>query len=216
MQANKFAERWLLALAISSLITTNSFAQQKTIHIDQRQEPKTVIGILCSSSGGEHIRENVLKTPAGFLVVTTKDSTRYSGFHRQNAWSLGAQWHVVYRASEEFGLIAERVTFTGRVESSLAKVERLVTEYLDALSKNDYRRAYAKLSLTARRKISIDKFKSLYTGIDVNGSNAYVCTYSGDQLTMFIALGGESRTAISNASLCGRIMSGASMTLSRQ
>jgi hypothetical protein len=25
----------------------------------------------------------------------------------------------------------------------------------------------------------------------VNGSNAYVCTYSGDQLTMFIALGGE-------------------------
>jgi hypothetical protein len=191
MQTPKFAERFLLVLLISLLMAINSFAQRKMIHTDQQRELKAIVGILYSSSGGEHIRKNVLKTANGFLVVTTQDSTRYVGFRRKNAWSLGAQWRVIYRTSEEFGLAAESVTFTGRVDSALAKAEQLVREYLYALSKNDYRQAYAKLSSVARHKLVFNKFKSLYKEIDLTGSSIHICAYSHDKVTMFIALGGE-------------------------
>jgi hypothetical protein len=97
MQLNRFVGRCLLAFAISLCMTENHFAQRNTSGTESRRESKTVVGILYGSSGGQHIRENVFKTPAGLLVITTEDATRYSGFRRQEAWSLGAQWRVVYR-----------------------------------------------------------------------------------------------------------------------
>lgn len=108
------------------------------------------------------------------IEFSTTDDTRTNGFgDGERAWSLGAQWQIVYHETTDraLGPVADTVTFTGQVEPSIADAVRLASEYQDLLSKGNYEQAYAQLSPSARQGISIDDFRRMYRSVEVRASN---------------------------------------------
>ena len=150
----------------------------------------SAVGILYGVGAGQRITSCFLKTPDGVIEFSTTDRTRTSGFNDgERAWSLGAQWQVIYHESTDraLGAVADSVSFTGRVEQSIADAVRLASEYQDLLSNGNYGQAYAKLSPSARQGISFDDFKRMYKSVEVNMSSEIICSHSGEKVVLLLA-----------------------------
>lgn len=120
-------KRYFFCLLLTLLCAVNALAQTRRNRPPRKQPAaarrRSAVGILYGVGAGQRITSCFLKTPDGVIEFSTTDRTRTGGFNDgERAWSLGAQWQVIYHeiTDRALGAGADSVSFTGRVEQSIA------------------------------------------------------------------------------------------------
>lgn len=191
-------KRYFFCLMMVVLCMASGLAQSRRNRPRQQKQSasqrRSAVGILYRTAGvSAHYHYCLLKTPNGIINFTATDGTRYTGFRNDHAWDLGAEWRVIYEVprnpDDEFGPVALSLTFTGRVEPSIASAQNLTRKYLDLLSQSNYDQAYWLLSAAAKREINSNQFRSMYRAIQIDWREIIICSHAPNRVIVIMQLG---------------------------
>jgi hypothetical protein len=178
----------LLFLGVSHTTTRFESGGQST----DGNKSKSATGVVYGVGDGQHITSCLLKTDGGSLELAATDDTSFYRFeNRDRAWSLGAHWRVTYHDGGEIGLTADTVTFTGIVDNSIAEANRFARQYMQSLAQHDYRQAYEKLSISARRESNFSSFSDMYKDVSVELPGIIICSVEATKVELLLALHGS-------------------------